>query len=346
MTAEVTVGFLPWWPANPYQILLKRELNRRGIRVVGNPELSLLRLLVQRDGFDVLHVHWPHGLYKTNAQMLRAILTLLAYRVVKNNIVWTVHELDAYESHQPRRDGWFRAMVMRLSRSLIVHGEHTRRELVRDHGYVRRVELARHASYVGYYRDDVTRPQARNRLGLSPDARVFLYFGYIKPYKGVEALIESFSRLSGEDKVLLIAGKPLDDAIAGTIRRLAEFDVRVKLHLGYIADDDIQVFFRAADVVAMPFRQTQTSGSLLLAMSFGCAMIAPRVATVPEYVDESCAILFDPDDPANLQRALERSDQAPLAELGRRARGRAEALTWSDMAAVHDASYRAAMRRT
>ena len=58
MNEPLTVGFLPWWPANPYQLLLKQELNKLGVRVIGNPPLSLLRLLIGRDGLDVVHVHW------------------------------------------------------------------------------------------------------------------------------------------------------------------------------------------------------------------------------------------------------------------------------------------------
>ena len=109
----MTVGFLPWWPANPYQILLKRELNLLGVRVIGNPELSLMRLLLGKDGLDIVHVHWPHGMYKTFWQMLHVSLVLVAYRLIKNNVVWTVHELDAYESRHPGRDAWFRSLVMR-----------------------------------------------------------------------------------------------------------------------------------------------------------------------------------------------------------------------------------------
>ena len=90
---KLTVGFLPWWPQNPYQLLLKRELNALGVRVIGNPPLSLLRILLGRDGLDIVHVHWPHGLYKSFGQMLYVLAALVAYRVLKNNIVWTVHEL-------------------------------------------------------------------------------------------------------------------------------------------------------------------------------------------------------------------------------------------------------------
>lgn len=334
-----TVGFLPWWPANPYQLLLKQELNKQGVRVIGNPPLSLLRILVGRDGLDVVHVHWPHGLYRNTWQLLHVLLVLVAYRLIKNNIVWTVHELDAYESRHPKRDGWFRSVVMRLSRRLIVHGEHTRQVLIEDHDYQRPIDVARHPSYIGWYKDEVTREQARAKLGLPDDARVYLYFGYIKPYKGVEDLIRAFGQISNEGAILLIAGKPLDDAIKQEVESMAAAVSQVRTFLGYIADDDIQDFFRSADVVVFPFKNTQTSGSLMLAMSYGCPIIAPRIATLPEYVDSDIGFLFDPESPGALEHALDAAAKGPLASLAANARRRAETMRWDAMARSHLATY-------
>jgi len=335
----ITVGFLPWWPANPYQILLKQELNKLGVRVIGNPPLSLLRLLIGRDGLDVVHVHWPHGTYKTTLQFLHVLIVLIAYRILKNNVVWTVHELDAYESRHPRRDAWFRSVVMKLSRRLIVHGEHTRQVLIEHHDYRRPIDVARHPSYIGWYKDEVTREQARAKLGLPDDARVYLYFGYIKPYKGVEDLIQAFGQISVDGAILLIAGKPLDETIKQEVESMAATDSRVRTFLGYIADDGIQDFFRSADVVVFPFKNTQTSGSLMLAMSYGCPIIAPRIATLPEYVDSDIGFLFDPELPGALGHALDAAARAPLSSMAANARRRAETLRWDTMAQLHLATY-------
>ncbi|WP_162911116.1 glycosyltransferase [Azohydromonas sediminis] len=340
----ITVGFLPWWPQNPYQLLLKRELNALGVRVIGNPPLSLLRILFGRDGLDVVHVHWPHGLYGTMGQCLHALAVLGLYRLLRNNVVWTVHELDAYESRFPRRDAWFRFMLSRMSRRLIVHGEHTRRTLCGRLGYRRPVDLARHASYVGWYEDDLSGEQARQRLGLPQGSRVYLYFGYIKPYKGVEDLIEAFRALPDESARLLVVGKPLDEAIQAHVESLAAADSRVRTVMRFVPDDEVQTYFRAAHVAVFPFRHTQTSGSVMLAMSFGCAVIAPRIATVPEYVDERCGMLFDPTLPGDLARALQAAAAAPLDTMGAEARRQAEALTWADMAKVHFDAYQAVCR--
>jgi beta-1,4-mannosyltransferase len=340
----MTVGFLPWWPANPYQILLKQELKKLGGRVIGNPPLSLLRLLIGRDGLDVVHVHWPHGTYKTLPQMLYVLTLLIAYRLLKNNIVWTVHELDAYESKHPRRDAWFRSMVMRLSRRLIVHGEHTLHELTAQHGYKRPIDLARHPSYVGWYKDEVSREQARLKLGLASNARVYLYFGYIKPYKGVEELIGAFRKLPEDNAVLLIAGKPLDMETKETIEGLAKADARIRTLLGYVADDDLQFYFNAADIVVFPFRHTQTSGSVMLALSFGRAVIVPKIATLPEYVDDASGIFFNPSIEDGLAKALRQAAHAPLDVMGRNARRLAAMTTWEEMAATHMNIYKAVLK--
>jgi glycosyltransferase involved in cell wall biosynthesis len=341
-----TIGFLPWWPANPYQILLKQELNKQGVRVIGNPPLSLLRLLVGRDGLDVVHVHWPHGLYTNTWQLLHVLLVLAAYRLLRNNIVWTVHELDAYETRHPRRDAWFRSMVMRLSRRLIVHGEHTRKELLGHHGYKRPIDVARHPAYTGWYRDDVSREQARAKLDLPNDARVYLYFGYIKPYKGVEDLIQAFDALADDQAILVIAGKPMDETIKNEIGALATGNQRIRTHLAYIPDEAIQDFFRAADIVVFPFQHTQTSGSLMLALTYGCPVIAPAIATIPEYLDGKSSILFDPGIPGDLVRALHAAADAPLDAMAQAASQRAADYSWHAMADIHLAGYRAISRKS
>lgn len=345
MSPNITAGFLPWWPANPYQILLKQELNKLDVRVIGNPPLSLLRLLIGRDGLDVVHVHWPHGTYKNTLQFLHVLIVLVAYRLLKNNVVWTVHELDAYESRHPRRDAWLRSIVMRLSRRLIVHGEHTRRVLIKHHDYRRPIDVACHPSYIGWYKDEVTREQARTKLGLPDDARVYLYFGYIKPYKGVEDLIKCFGKLADKNAMLYIVGKPLDASIKQQIETLAEPDPRIRTHLAYVDDDEIQYFFRAADVVVFPFQHTQTSGSLMLALTYGCPVIAPAIATIPEYLDARSSVLFRPDKPGDLLRALRDAAAAPLDTMAEAARRQAEAYTWEAMATVHEAAYHAVSRR-
>jgi len=342
--AKATVGFLPWWPANPYQILLKRHLNAAGLRVIGNPPLSVLRLLLWRDPLDVVHVHWPHGLYSGRIwRYPYIVLVLFLYRILKKNIVWTVHELEAYESPHVRLDEWLRRRLMAWSQALIVHGDATEREVRERYGYKGPVCQGRHPSYAGWYEDNVDQAEARARLGLPPGAKVFLYFGFIKPYKGVEDLIAAFRNVTDPNATLVIAGNPFDKELEREVARLASPDPRIHCVLRFIADADVQLYFRACDVVVLPFRGTQTSGSIMLALTFGKPVIAPAIATVPEYVTPEMGELFDPDVEGSLLNALRSVSARDLAGMARAALSRGTEFGWSEFADVHLEAYRYAL---
>jgi len=314
------------------------------VRVIGNPPLNLLKILFRRDGLDVVHVHWPHGLYLEKVWTFPYIvLVLLLYRLIKNNIVWTVHELDFYETRFTVLDRIIRVVLMKTCKALIVHGEHSIREIKQRYGFSRDMVVARHPSYVGYYADTISMCEARKKLGIGADQRVYLFFGYIKPYKGVEELIEAFSAIKDPNNVLLVAGKPFNDETKAGIKALAAMDSRVKTEMRYIADDEIQFFMRAADIVVFPFRRTQTSGSIMLALSYGKPVIAPAIATIPEYVDETMGLLFDLSQPDSLRVALEKSASIDLGRLGDAAAQRANTFSWADMASRHMRVYKQIM---
>jgi beta-1,4-mannosyltransferase len=337
----ITVQFIPWWPENPYQVLLRDELMKQDVRVLRNPPLSLLRLLAGRDGVDVLHIHWPHAMYLGNYLRLPyAILALALYRLFKNNLVWTVHELDFYETKRAVVDRFMVRLLMRWCRALIVHSEQSAREVRERFGFRGRVQVAYHPSYLGCYPNSVDRATARTKLGLAPAQRVFLYLGQVKPYKGVEDLIAAFASVSDSNAALLIAGKPLDAETAERIRALAAADARIKLDLRYVADDEMQLYFNAADLAVFPFRKTHTSGSLMLALGFGKPVIAPAIASIPEYVDQSMALLFDPAQDDDLGRALRAAESCDLALMASAALHRAQELNWTDMATRHAEVYR------
>lgn len=341
------VGFVPWWPQNPYQVLLRNQLREEGFRIIGNPPLNLLKILLKRDGLDVVHLHWPHDLYfKNYFRYPLAIVTLLLYRLLKNNIVWTVHELEFYETKYPKLDALFVKFLMKVSKALIVHSQYSEDEVRRLFDYKRPIHQVKHPHYIDVYANDISSANAREKLGIEQGVRVFLFLGYIKPYKGVEDLIEAFTAISDSNIRLIIGGTPLNQQIAEQLTALAAFDPRVKLDLFYISDDDMQVYLNAADLVIFPFRQTHTSGSVLLAASFGKPVLVPRTASIPEYIDETMGLFFEPDVKGSLAEALLHASTANLANMGEQALLKVSTYTWCDMATAHAEAYRLAMSKT
>src|SRR5262249_62016452 len=100
--------------------------------------------------------------------------------------------------------------------------------------------------YIGCYPDDVPAAEARCALGLGAQDRVFVCFGQLRGYKGVDALLEAFAELSDPRLRLLIAGRPATDADAQSVLAAAQRDARVRTHLGFVPDPDVQRFLKAA----------------------------------------------------------------------------------------------------
>jgi glycosyltransferase involved in cell wall biosynthesis len=138
----------------------------------------------------------------------------------------------------------------------------------------------------------------------------------------------------------VIVGQPLDVETGDRIRASAAEDPRIRLVLEYVPDEDIQVYMQASDIVVFPCRRMHTSGSVLLAMSFGKPVIAPTMAAIPEYLDDQSAVQFVPADPNGLAKALVDVRSRDLVRMGKAAYDRAASSSWTEFAQRHAAVYR------
>jgi glycosyltransferase involved in cell wall biosynthesis len=161
----------------------------------------------------------------------------------------------------------------------------------------------------------------------------------------VGQLIRAFRDLPGDELRLLIAGTPGSDEFAAEVTALAEGDPRVALHLSFVPDDDLQLYLNAADAVALPYREIFTSGSVLLAISFGRAVIAPRRGCIGETLDEAGGILYDAVDPDGLPSALRRALHSDLDAMGVHNRARADEFDWGRIAEATLEVYRSVARK-
>jgi glycosyltransferase involved in cell wall biosynthesis len=137
-----------------------------------------------------------------------------------------------------------------------------------------------HGHYIGSYPNEVSRAEARASLGLTDSDRVVAFVGRIRADKGVERLIGEFRRVDDRSARLVVAGRPESAELRLALRTAAAGDERVALHLRDVADEELQVFLNAADVVALPYERILESGSALLALSFGRPVLVPDTDTM------------------------------------------------------------------
>lgn len=285
----------PYSDKNPYQSLMFDGLAANGVEATAvRGGLRELFPTVFKSDADVLHLHWIHGpaTYETVSGAALRLLTFHAAIIVwllrRKKLVWTVHNLVNHEGRRAWLDRLHARLVAREAHHVLVHGESVI-PIVQDEFRLKREKI--HVIHHGNYDGVVRQTPARE-----PDGSVrFLFFGMIRPYKGVMDLLDAFRQVEGDHR-LHIAGMPKYEELQRAIEEAAEQDrERVSLDLGFIPDEELDELLAWSDVVVLPYRDILTSGSLLMAMSAGRPVVAPRAGLIPEYIDEDAAFLYNPD---------------------------------------------------
>lgn len=158
---------------------------------------------------------------------------------------------------------------------------------------------------------------ARAELGLGADEAVLLFFGLIRPYKGLEVLLRAMPEILSKRAVkLLVAGECYGDEkpLHALIAELG-IGAALKLDLKYVPNEAVATYMVAADAVVVPYLHATQSGIVQVAYAFGKPVITTRVGGIPEVVWEGeTGLLVPPSDPAALAAAVERFFAEELAE--------------------------------
>lgn len=307
------VAFVPIWPGNPYHFELATALSAQGVRVAC-PE-SLKSLYAEwRAGLalDVVHLHalpWFEWTPRQSAHCALFYHRLTQLQRAGVRVIWTVHDLRNHEASQRQRgieDFLARTFSHRVN-ALIVHGASARTILraTWGEGIADRLHVIPHGNYIHSYPNQISRTDARASFGFAPANLVFSFLGLIRPYKGVVPMVEAFRSCNDPDIRLLIAGKPLDNALEKEITLTIQGDPRIQFRPGHVAPEDIQIYLNASDVFVLPYQRILTSGAAVLGMSFGKACIAPRAGCVTDMLTEGAgALFFDPAVRDDLKRVI------------------------------------------
>jgi glycosyltransferase involved in cell wall biosynthesis len=242
--------------------------------------------------------------------------------------VFTVHYPLPKPATAARRQ---RALLSRMD-ALIAHSEHGAdelRALVPDPTRVHRIP---HGAFNHLAHQPDERPLPDELAAV--EGPVILCFGLVRPYKGVDVLLDAFAQLEGAE--LWIVGMPRMDL--APLRRLAERCAgTVRFVDRFITDPEIPAYFRRADVVALPYRQIEQSGVLYTALAFGKPIVASAIGGFTEVGERDGALrLVPPADPRALAGALREllESEHARAELARAAAAAAAGpYSWDDIAA-------------
>lgn len=343
-------------PGNPYQRQLAAALDHRGVHVaLANPAgaLPLLSVVAEHAPINILHLHWTHRLVVANSRLksvlkgVRFIMELAWLRWRGVRLVWTAHNLLEHEQRHPGIELFFGRLAEHLYHHIIVHCDQARRAVAETYRISPprqpKLHTIPHGHFLDSYPNAVGQTEARTRLGLDPAGLLLLHFGQIRPYKGVFELLDAFESLEAPSVAVLIAGRPWDEATAEALRVRAQRNPRIHLYLDFVPDEEVQIYLNAADVVVLPYRGVLTSGSAMLAMSFGRAVVMPRSGCAEEMLaGEHGALLYDAtgDGDMSLKQAMQHMLCRDLASMGEHNRKRAECFGWDAIAWLTERAYR------
>jgi len=230
----------------------------------------LLRFILHRP--DIIHIEWLPLVCRTSVELW--FLKIMKKRGVK--LVYTVHNVLPHDTGLKYKSKFYK--VYDMMDALICHTQESKDQLTSN------FKIPDSKIWViplgPFFHDSIkiTKSEARAILGYQDDTPIVLFFGSIRPYKGVEYFLEVWKIVTENcpGALLIIAGN-------GDKEYLEQLEAKIKDHglnksvvtdFRFIPNDELPIFHQAADIIVYPYRAITQSGALFTGMSFGKAIVA------------------------------------------------------------------------
>jgi D-inositol-3-phosphate glycosyltransferase len=258
-----------------------------------------------------------HILWNNKFEVFDRTVLMLYYKLLGKKVLFTAHNVNA--GKRDANDSLLNQLTLRaqyrLADHIFVHTELMKRQLLDEFRVdASAVTVIPFGINNAVPQTRITTAEAKQRHGIARTNKTILFFGSIRPYKGVDRLVAAFQKIAHHDTDyrLVIAGKPL----IGSEKYARDFSEQIASHpscaqvvtkLEFVPDDETELYFKAADVLVLPYVHIFQSGVLFLAYSFGLPVVASDIGSFHDDVIEGkTGFLYNPDDPMGLADALER----------------------------------------
>lgn len=254
----------------------------------------------RKSSADILHLQW--------ARLPRLDCTLMdGVKHSGRKFVYTLHDVEPlYDNHGSAVH--HRRLILSAD-ALIVHSEWARQQLLRQFPELdkSRVAVIEHPPLI-QPTQNLNRLDCRQRLNMSADEFNVLFFGSLKAFKGLDFFTNWINQVCGLPEfsrvTFTIAGSPSAPNIEQMIRSRLQDNSRVKLRPEYIPEDEEEVYFKACDIVALPYERISQSGVLSTAFAYLKPVLATGVGNFAEQTDNGRRGISVPADPQQWTEAL------------------------------------------
>jgi D-inositol-3-phosphate glycosyltransferase len=301
-----------------------------------------------------------HILWNNKFELFDRTLLMFYYKLLGKRIVFSAHNVNAGE--RDATDSRLNRLSLRvqytLSDHIFVHTKAMKSELASDFRVPEdKISVIPFGINNTLPDTGLSALEAKAKLGIGASEKTMLFFGNIAPYKGLEYLTAAFTELSNRDTNyrLIIAGRPKGNRdywkkVEQSITRNGVRD-RIIERIEYVPDEETELYFKAADVLILPYARVFQSGVLFLGYNFGLPAIAADVGSLKqEIVEGETGFVFKAGYSSDLARTIDKYFNSELfhdletrrAQIKKYAN---EQYSWSKVAATIEAVYSDMLRR-
>lgn len=271
--------------------------------------LKLFKYVLKTDS-KLFHIQWLNKFTYFDRTLLN-----IYYKLLGKKLIFTAHDINFRKL--VGKDSLLNKLSLlfmyRIVDHLVVHTGKMKKELVENYFVPEnRISIIPFGINVVMPNTELDRQDARTKLNLNWSEKIILFFGNIAPYKGVEILISALNILkeNSEDIKLLIAGRVKNNCqnywenVKELISKF-QLDERIVKRIEYIPEDEAEIYFKAADVLILPYKNIFQSGVIYSSYYFGLPVIATDVGSLKDdIVEGKTGFVSNPDDPDDLAKKI------------------------------------------
>lgn len=231
----------------------------------------------------LIHLNWfenidDSSLFVALRSFFRKMIVLLAIKITKKPLIWTMHNRSSHEKGLPVFSNTLTNLLIKWSDRIIIHSHVSADLLTKRHPQVAtKIVYIPHPNFINVYGPILPSSDDSGRT------LKLLFIGVVKPYKNIELLIKMAKEFAPQLE-LTIAGKPVSERYKTALEQMAKGIKNINLQLRFIDDTEIQKFFRDADLLVLPYdlESSLNSGTVILAFSYKKTVICPLIGTIAD----------------------------------------------------------------
>ncbi len=302
---RVDTCYSPYIVNNLYAINVRRLIEQNGYntypikKVFQNPRLFL--------SCKIFNFNWFEKADNARQFYLKALL-LDFLNLTGKKIIYTIHNK---KPHNIEKSYWSEKLMKKMCMvsdkivGLCPDTEEVIEDICPD--AVSKLVIIQHPNYISNYAND-SRANFRKKYSFKEDDMVFLFMGFVSPYKNLELLIETFKEITNPHIKLLIAGKPCSKEYKEELEKQIGNCENIKVDFRYIPDDEMVCYYNTSNIVILPYHKTSSlnSGAVYLTFSLGKTVICPDIGTINALKDKTFVYEYHYDDEAKHAEMLKK----------------------------------------